>query len=1025
MTERETSTRGTPPIARRNTPSKDQLLRENERLRAELAEVQETLRAIQSGGVDAVVVNGPAGEQLFTLRGAEYAYRKDGQILSLLISSGKVAGQSGVVGRVLTLNDIPEQKQAEVKLQKLNRTLKATSNSNQALLHAQTEEELLQKVCKIITEGCGHAMVWIGYAEDDENKTVRPMAHAGFEEGYLETLRITWAETERGCGPTGIAIRTCQPCVCRDMRTDPRFEPWRDEAIRRGYASSVALPLAKDGKVFGVITIYNREPDAFFEDEVKLLMDLAADLAYGISTFRIRAARERAEAGLRQSEARFRAFFETAAAGAAELDTSQRFVQVNHQFCEITGYSREELLGMKVADLTHPVDFERDQEQLVSYLRGGAPLYEAEKRYVRKDGNVLWVQVTAAMVRDAEGKLLLSAGIIQDITERKRAEQALRLSEEKFAKAFAGNPAAIALTRLEDGLFLDVNDTWLVLNGYSREEAIGQSVKKMNIWPTHEARARFVKELREKASLRGVQQEFLKKSGEVFVAELSAQILVINDEQLVLSTMVDITGRKRAEEELRASEERLRAFLNNSAVIAWLKDEDGRHVFLSDRYQSRFQAGFNEWKGKTDFELWPKEVAEQFRRNDQEVLAADRTTEVIEESVNPDGSHSWWLSSKFSFRERSGKRYVGGLAVDITERKRVEEALRESEAKFRALFESSPDAVFLTIPDGRVLAANSAACAMFGMSEAEICRVGRQGLADPDDRRFAAAEEERLRTGRLTKTELNFVRANGERFPTEVDSVILSGSSTHAFVIMRDISGRKRAERALIHSEKLASVGRMAATIAHEINNPLETIGHAIYLASTDPVTSPEAKSYLEMATQQLERVAHITKQTLDFHRESTTPAQIDLRESLDGIVKLFANRLQSRGIAVQKSYANVKRVLAVGEEIQQIISNLLNNSMDALPNGGKIYLHVSRTIRAAGSPGVRLTIADTGLGIAPECQKRIFEPFFTTKEIMGTGLGLWITKQIVDKHGATIRVRSKAAKGTVISIVFPTRTPK
>ncbi len=174
--------------------------------------------------------------------------------------------------------DITDRKRAEEQLQKLNRTLKALSNSNQALLHATDEAALLQQVCRIITEDCGHAMVWIGFAENDENKTVRPVAYAGFEEGYLETMRITWADNERGRGPTGTAIRTGRPSICRNMLTDPTFLPWREEAIKRGYASSLVIPLKEGDKVIGAITIYSREPDTFSEGEVSLLTELAADL---------------------------------------------------------------------------------------------------------------------------------------------------------------------------------------------------------------------------------------------------------------------------------------------------------------------------------------------------------------------------------------------------------------------------------------------------------------------------------------------------------------------------------------------------------------------------------------------------------------------------------------------------------------------------------------------------------------------------------------------------------------------------
>jgi signal transduction histidine kinase/CheY-like chemotaxis protein len=174
------------------------------------------------------------------------------------------------------------------------------------------EAAYLNEVCRVIVEDCGHAMTWVGFAERDKAKSIRPVACAGFEEGYLETLKLTRADTERGRGPAGTAIRTRKPSICRNMLTDPAFEPWRPEALRRGYVSSIALPLISEGRAFGILSIYSREPDPFSEEEVMLLMGLAGDFAYGISTLRLRAAHAQAAEALHDSEAHFRLLSETA-----------------------------------------------------------------------------------------------------------------------------------------------------------------------------------------------------------------------------------------------------------------------------------------------------------------------------------------------------------------------------------------------------------------------------------------------------------------------------------------------------------------------------------------------------------------------------------------------------------------------------------------------------------------------------------------------------------------------------------------
>jgi PAS domain S-box-containing protein len=242
---------------------------------------------------------------------------------------------------------------------------------------------------------------------------------------------------------------------------------------------------------------------------------------------------------------------------------------------------------------------------------------------------------------------------------------------------------------------------------------------------------------------------------------------------------------------------------------------------------------------------------------------------------------------------------------------------------------------------------------------------------------------------------------------------------------MTDVTEGKRAQAAVLRNEKLASVGRMASTIAHEINNPLEIIGQSIYLAMTDPIISEEAKSYLDLAVIELERVALITKQTLAFHRDNSTAKEIDLRELTESVLKFFTPRLIARGVTVEKRFAGGSYIEALSGEIRQVVSNLLSNSMDAVPNYGRILIRTSCMTTWQGKRLVRLSIADNGSGIRPSSLKTIFEPFFTTKEIIGTGLGLWVTKQIVEKHGAEIRVRSKPGAGTVFTIGFPAAAQK
>jgi len=225
---------------------------------------------------------------------------RDGHTTPVVYNASVYKDESGrAMGVFAAARDISERKKAEEELLQVNRALKALTECNEAMVRASKESDLLERVCRVLVEVGGFRLVWVGYAEQDEAKSVRPVAHAGFEEGYLATLNITWADEERGRGPTGTAIRTGQPCVARSYLEDPKVVPWRAEATRRGYASSIALPLIADGRTLGALTLYSQAVDAFHGKEVSLLEDLATDLAFGIHALRAGTERKRAEEEIR------------------------------------------------------------------------------------------------------------------------------------------------------------------------------------------------------------------------------------------------------------------------------------------------------------------------------------------------------------------------------------------------------------------------------------------------------------------------------------------------------------------------------------------------------------------------------------------------------------------------------------------------------------------------------------------------------------------------------------------------------
>jgi PAS domain S-box-containing protein len=244
-------------------------------------------------------------------------------------------------------------------------------------------------------------------------------------------------------------------------------------------------------------------------------------------------------------------------------------------------------------------------------------------------------------------------------------------------------------------------------------------------------------------------------------------------------------------------------------------------------------------------------------------------------------------------------------------------------------------------------------------------------------------------------------------------------------VIATDVTERKKAEEAMRRSEKLAAAGRLAASIAHEINNPLESITNLLYLLRSNKSLDAEAQEFAMLAQQELARVGEITQQTLRFNRSSSTPLDVSIPDVVRSVLMLHAARLRAPKIDVQLRLSDDAILFGYGGELRQLVANLVGNAIDAMPAGGHLYLR-AREARRDGKRGLRITVGDTGMGMSDAVRRRIFEPFFTTKEVTGTGLGLWVSEEILTRHRGALLVRSREAQagnnrsGTVFSIFLP-----
>ncbi len=506
----------------------------------------------------------------------------------------------------------------------------------------------------------------------------------------------------------------------------------------------------------------------------------------------------------------------------------------------------------------------------------------------------------------------------------------------------------------------------------------------------------------------------------------------------------DITERKRSEAALRASEERYRVLADLNPMAIWMGNAAGQITYANQ--------GFLAYLGVTVEDLSGMGWLDGFAPEDRDrVVAAwtrsvttgvDYETEARLRSA-ASGELRWWHLKAAPVRDTSGTiLHWLGVASDIDDAKTSAETLRAQQAEAERR-RSELETVYRTSPVGLALLdpvhftflnLNDLKADMLGLPKDRI--LGRQlsEIAPPDKvsdilellRKVAAGGHVRdhLLEGELAAPPGDLRAWNVNYSPVFNEDGSIRAISSAAI----EVTNQKKAEAALIQSEKLAAVGRLASSISHEINNPLEAITNLLYLLALDPQLPDALKLYVHMAQSELSRVSQIATQTLRFHRQAVAATLVTPRDLVGAVVQLYAGRLANSGIRVEEHYRTETQILCFENDIRQVLNNLIANAIDAMRTGGRLLIraHASRDYGVPeGRTGVRITIADTGHGMSHATLVRVFEPFFTTKDLQGTGLGLWISKGIVERHQGRLIVRSSEEErrhGTLFTLFLPCR---
>jgi PAS domain S-box-containing protein len=488
-----------------------------------------------------------------------------------------------------------------------------------------------------------------------------------------------------------------------------------------------------------------------------------------------------------------------------------------------------------------------------------------------------------------------------------------------------------------------------------------------------------------------------------------------------LAVTLDVTARKLAARALRESEQRYQIATEAAPIMVWMSGTDKRCFYFNNSWLTFVGRSMEQEIGDGWADNVHPDDFDHCARTYLSSFDARQPFQMEYRLRHHSGQYRWILDHGVPRYAPDGtfEGYIGGC-LDIHEQKEAS----EYKHKLAAIVQSSDDAIVSKNLQGIVTSWNPAAERIFGFTAEEMIGASILKIIPPELHDDEPRILETISRGdRIDHFETIRVTKGGQRISVSLTISPVrdaTGKIIGAAKIARDITAQKQTENALRVTERLASVGRLAATVAHEINNPLEAATNLLYLAK-DRAVKDDVRGFLGMAEEELDRVAHLTKQTLGFYRDTQAPSQIKVQELLNPLIGVFKTRGKNKKVEIQSEILGEPEIFAVGGEIRQVIANLLSNSIDAVPFGGRVRVRV-RSV-AGDRMGVRIIVADTGPGISPETRARIFEPFFTTKKDVGTGLGLWVCKNIVDKHHGHISVKCTldgSRSGTVFSVFLP-----
>ena len=744
--------------------------------------------------------------------------------------------------------------------------------------------------------------------------------------------------------------------------------------------------------------------------------------------------RRQAEQSLQQRERRFRELFENASDIIYAHDLNGNLTSFNQAATALLGYTDEDM-PLHINDIVSAEDQEK-AALMISRRVNGQESSSYELRVVAKGGERYVLEVNLRLIVEA-GKPVEIQGVARDVTERKQKEVELQASEARFFTIFNSNAVAMSLHSLREGRYVDVNESWLRQSGFRREEVIGRTEEEVGALHPDDYRLLRAR-LRETPSIKNLEVRLRSQAGEPRMGLFFTEPMEINHESCLLATILDITERKRHEDQLLLSHQEWRTTFDAIPDSVVLIDADDRLV--------RANRAFYEKNNQTAAAALGRPIKELVHTN-PDFLSADvcplcllrdeRRAGTIELPPGIVTAYPLFASVIPVFNAQG--EYQGTLQVirDLSALYSAREEAEQERVSLNATIEQMAEGLMIVDEQGRVLRANSSAQSLFGYSLEEL-RADRIGtmmdgrFADKRGRVLAVGDQPIRRALREQRTVDSrvvwYTRPDARRaFLSITASPFFNehGRLAGAVAIVRDVTLQQKEQERLLQTDKLRALGQLASGVAHNFNNALAAILGYSQLALRQ-TRDPELQKYLRVIEQSSRDAARMVERIQNFSRtrskkDEFVPVRIVdiVRDALDITRPRWRNDAEALGIkytiALEWEAPDDLRVNGEPSELREVFVNIILNALDAMPQGGGVVISASVVKNR-----IRIVARDAGVGMTEEVKSRVFEPFFTTKGVAGLGLGLSESYRIVERHKGQLDVESEPQRGATFTITLP-----